>query len=482
VIVWTIAGSDSGGGAGIQADLKTFHGLGAHGCTAVVGLTAQNTTRVAKIEYPSAAMMTAQLDALAEDLPPAAIKSGMLGRADVMRLVARRVRELGCFYVCDPVMVATSGGVLMEPEAMQALTEDLLPQADLITPNRAEAEALCGFLIQNEDDAVRAAERMLDYGAKSVLLKGGHSGGVFSQDYWTDGGRAFWLTAPRIDTEHTHGSGCTLSAAIAAAVARGYPLTEALVIAKAYITRALRDARSIGAGPGPVRQGGWPDRAEDMPWLTYDAVDGARPEFPDTGPEPLGFYPIVDRCAWLERLLPLGVRTVQLRIKDLEGEALRREIARAVSLCRSHEARLFVNDHWVLALKEGAYGVHLGQDDLAGADIAALAAAGLRLGVSTHSYEELARALALRPSYVALGPVYPTDSKPMPWTPQGVERVALWSKLAGRPLVAIGGLDLARAPGAIAAGADGVAVISAITRAARPEADTARWLALFSAA
>ncbi len=481
MIAWTIAGSDSGGGAGVQADLKTFHGLGVHGCTVIVGLTAQNTKTVAMVEPASQAMIEAQFDALADDLPPRAVKSGMLGSADIMQLTARRVAELGCFYVCDPVMVATSGGVLMDPGAMRALKEDLLPVADIVTPNRDEAEALCGFPLRREEDVVRAAARILEYGAKSVLIKGGHGEGPYSQDYWTDGGESFWLTGPRVDSRNSHGSGCTLAAAIAAATALGYDLANALVIAKAFVTRALRAARRLGGGFGPVRQGGWPDRAEDMPWLTASAAAGReRPHFPDCGPEPMGFYPIVDRSAWLERLLPLGVRTVQLRIKDLAGEDLEREIAAAVALSRAHDARLFVNDYWPLAVKLGAYGVHLGQEDLADADAPAIARAGLRLGVSTHDYAELARALSLRPSYVALGPVYETTSKAMRFAPQGVDRVSLWRALAGRPLVAIGGLTRERAPAVIRAGADSVAVISAVSQAERPEAETQQWLRLFS--
>lgn len=200
-------------------------------------------------------------------------------------------------------------------------------------------------------------------------------------------------------------------------------------------------------------------------------------QFPACGPRPLGFYPIVDRASWLRRLLPLGVSTVQLRIKDLEGDELESELSLAVLLARHHRVRLFVNDHWEIATRLRAYGVHLGQEDLAAADLERIHAAGLRLGVSTHSPQELGRALEAGPSYVALGPVYPTTLKIMPWAPQGLERLTEWCGSAGRPVVAIGGITLERAPGVAACGADGIAVVSDVCSHKNPEERTRAWLA-----
>lgn len=482
MIAWTIAGSDSGGGAGIQADLKTFHSLGAHGCSALVALTAQNTQGVQRVEAVSPAMIAAQMASLATDLPPAAVKTGMLGTRDVIAQVADQLQKLDTLVVVDPVMVATSGDLLLEADAKQALIERILPLADVLTPNRPEAQALVGGTIQHDADVIKAADTILSMGAKSVLIKGGHDDlTAFCQDYWTDGQNGFWLTSPKYETPHTHGSGCTLSAALAALLALGYPLREALVIAKAFITAGIRTAQPLGSGFGPVRQTGWPRSAQDMPWLTRTGVAGRqRPQFPDCGSERLGFYPIIDRSDWLERLLPCGVRTVQLRVKDLKGDALRAEIAHAIDLCERHDARLFVNDYWQLAIELGAYGVHLGQEDLHDADAAAIAAAGLRLGISTHSYEELARALAYQPSYVALGPIFETTSKVMRFGPQGLDRLGLWRQLVDCPLVAIGGIDLERAPAVLAKAPDSIAVISAITQAPDPEATTRQWLKLLT--
>lgn len=190
------------------------------------------------------------------------------------------------------------------------------------------------------------------------------------------------------------------------------------------------------------------------------------------------FYPIVDGAAWLPRLLPLGVRLVQLRVKDRSDAGLRAEVRQARDLCAAAGAVLVVNDHWRIAIDEGCTFVHLGQEDLDTADLAAIRRAGLRLGVSTHDDAELDRALALAPDYVALGPVYPTVLKAMKWAPQGLARVTDWkARVGATPLVAIGGLTVERAPAVLAAGADVLSVVTDILRADDPEARTAAWVA-----
>jgi thiamine-phosphate pyrophosphorylase len=189
------------------------------------------------------------------------------------------------------------------------------------------------------------------------------------------------------------------------------------------------------------------------------------------------FYPIFDSTEWLEELLPLGIALVQLRIKDRPEPVIRAEIRRAVELCDVNDATLVVNDHWRLAIEEEAPFVHLGQEDLDEADIGQIRAAGLGLGISTHDFGELERALDLQPDYVALGPIYPTVLKAMRFAPQGLERIAEWKGIVGDiPLCAIGGMTVERAAGAFAAGADMVAVVTDITRADDPETRTAQWI------
>lgn len=189
------------------------------------------------------------------------------------------------------------------------------------------------------------------------------------------------------------------------------------------------------------------------------------------------FYLIVDSAAWIERLVPLGVKLVQLRIKDMGTPELRREIRMAKEICERHDCQLIVNDHWRLAIDEGCDFVHLGQEDLTEADVMAIRRAGMRLGLSTHDDTELETALAAEPDYVALGPIYPTVLKAMKWAPQGLDRIAIWKRHAGAvPLVAIGGLTVERISGVFAQGADSAAVVTDITRNADPEARTREWL------
>lgn len=189
------------------------------------------------------------------------------------------------------------------------------------------------------------------------------------------------------------------------------------------------------------------------------------------------FYPILDSAGWFRRLLPCGARFAQLRVKDRDEAATRAEIMAARGLCAAHGAQLVVNDHWRLAIDAGCDFIHLGQEDLDAADLQAIRRAGLRLGISTHDDAELDRALSLAPDYVALGPVWPTILKKMPWAPQGLARVTEWKRRVGAiPLVAIGGVTAERAPGALAAGADCVAVVTDITLSNDPEARTRQWV------
>ncbi|MBN9670144.1 thiamine phosphate synthase [Roseibium aggregatum] len=189
------------------------------------------------------------------------------------------------------------------------------------------------------------------------------------------------------------------------------------------------------------------------------------------------FYPLVDSSAWVERLVPLGVRLVQLRIKDRLPEDLCGEISRSQEICRRHDCRLIVNDHWQEAIAEGCGFVHLGQEDLADADLAAIRKAGMQLGVSTHDGDELEKALSVDPDYVALGPVFPTGSKDLKWTPQGLEKIAGWKRQVGDlPLVAIGGITLERSAGVYENGADSIAVIGDVLRHNDPEARVQAWL------
>jgi thiamine-phosphate diphosphorylase len=202
-------------------------------------------------------------------------------------------------------------------------------------------------------------------------------------------------------------------------------------------------------------------------------------EFPNNGQKPLGLYPIVDSVEWLERLLPLGVDTIQLRIKDKQDAILENEIKRSIACAKKFNARLFINDYWELAIAYGAYGVHLGQEDLKIANIEAIRQAGLRLGISTHNDEEIICAQAVYPSYIAYGPIYPTASKSMVAQCVGIQKLRKAVCMSDRPVVAIGGINLQRIASTLKTGVDGVAVIAAITRASCPETMTRKLLNFF---
>lgn len=250
----TIAGSDSGGGAGIQADLKTFGALGVHGMSAVTSLTAQNTVEVAEIFDVPGSFVKRQIDLVVEDIGVDAAKTGMLSSAEIVEVVAdAAIRHRFERLVVDPVMVSTTGASLLEPSAVDALVNRLFPIALLVTPNLQEAEALTGSPIRDRRSIERAAATIRRMGPRAVLIKGGHQeSDTNAADFFVDASHSEWLSARRVPTPHTHGSGCTLSAAIAAWLARGLPLPEACRRAKRYVTAALEHALDIGHGPGPL--------------------------------------------------------------------------------------------------------------------------------------------------------------------------------------------------------------------------------------
>jgi hydroxymethylpyrimidine/phosphomethylpyrimidine kinase len=254
VIALTIAGSDSGGGAGIQADLKTFMRFGVFGTSAITAVTAQNTLGVRAWERVSPALVRAQIEAVAVDLRPGAIKSGMLGDAEVVRAVAEGVRTHALRpYVLDPVMVATSGDPLLEGDAVSAIVDELFPLATLVTPNLDEVAILIGEKPEDVAAMERAARELVKKrGARAALVKGGHLAGAELVDVLFDGRTVRRFTHARVDTTSTHGTGCTLSAAIAAGLALRVPLDGAVELGLEYVRRAIASAPALGSGHGPL--------------------------------------------------------------------------------------------------------------------------------------------------------------------------------------------------------------------------------------
>ncbi|HEU4460067.1 MAG TPA: bifunctional hydroxymethylpyrimidine kinase/phosphomethylpyrimidine kinase [Methylibium sp.] len=478
-IVWSVAGLDSGGGAGLGADQRMAEACGVHLCPVAAALTAQNSVAVERVQAVEPAMLEAQLTALASDLPPAAVKTGLLGSVENVAVLARcidrlRERDPALPVIVDPVLRASTGAAFADEALIAAYRAHLVPRASAITPNRAEATRLAGP-VAGPADLPALARALQAMGAASVCITGGdieEPEAAEALDWLVTAQARGWLAAERVATAHTHGSGCSFASAWAAAAARGFVDADAAVIAKMAAQHAVRRGEPLGAGAGAVRAeagfilGRLPRLSLDAAPIEATVEAGARlaSRF-----EP-GLYAIVDSAEAAERVVRAGVRTVQLRIKaPNDAQALRTAIVRARVATRAAGARLVVNDHWALAIELGADAVHLGQEDLLALDAAqrrALAAArhaGLRLGISSHSLWELCRALALQPDYVACGPVWPTTTKAMPWHRQGLGNLGWWVRAAGVPVVAIGGV-LAPAQAALAArcGAAGVCLVRAI--------------------
>ena len=492
-IVWSIAGSDSGGGAGIQADLLTMRAFGVHGCSLITAITAQSSVEVARVELVSEQMLAAQWQTLLADLPPVAIKIGLVASRAQQQQLTTLLATLPTTIpvIIDPVLIASCGDTLTLEPGSDALPElpELYRFASLLTPNLPELAALTGLAVTTPEQIITATECLLKKGVRAVLVKGGHASGCkqLALDYLASTRQQYWLASPRIDTEHNHGTGCSLASAIASGLALGYPLDDAVVLAKAYLNRGLSAAYATGQGAGTLSHLPLPVAAEHFPlWLNTAQVQAlyqgatladlqpSSAAFSPLAQAEMGLYPVVDSVAWLKRLLPLGVNTIQLRIKTAaDQQQLSAEIAAAIALAKQYQAQLFINDHWQQALQLGAYGVHLGQEDLVTADLNALQQAGIRLGVSTHGYAELLRAKALQPSYIALGHIFPTKTKQMPSQPQGVARLAQYVPLAAPyPTVAIGGINAERLTAVAATGVNSIAVVTAITEAADPERAT----------
>jgi hydroxymethylpyrimidine kinase/phosphomethylpyrimidine kinase/thiamine-phosphate diphosphorylase len=485
-IVWSIAASDSGGGAGIQADLNTIHSLGCHGCTVITAITAQNSLSVDKVHPISAVDLAAQWQALEKDLQPKAIKIGLLPEPSTLRWLARHVEELRLnnkfFCVWDPVLKASTGARFLDAFDRGEI-DPLLKQVDLITPNLQEAEMLTQIKINSFADIQLAAKQLLDRGVNNVLIKGGHSfdeaninSHSFCRDYFANKNQSFWLSHAKQNQPNNHGTGCSLASAIASFVAQECALSDSLVLANRFIQQSLRLAAPQGKGAGPV----WQAPLENHPTDLCDLIKSAE-HFEHSNlvekfltADPLGLYAIVDNLIDLERLVTQGIDTLQWRDKHTKNtsssdESDKKEnLKQAIKYCQLSNTPLYINDDWQLALELNAYGVHLGQEDLAliqPDDLKGLQKKGLRLGISCHTETELAYAHSLRPSYLAFGPVFTPHSKIVAHSPLGLNKLRIWQNCYGKlyPTTCIGGISLDNMAQILTTGMTSVAVISALT-------------------
>ncbi len=485
--VWVISGSDNTAGAGLQKDLLTIQDLGSQAATVVSCVTSQNQNGIQHIEPVSETSFITQLDSLMALETPDVVKVGMLGnirQVDLLLGIFNTLRQQNSNLkiVLDPVCMASSGG-----ESSGLTPDDLLPLmavCDLVTPNISEANQLLKTTIKNLDDAKDAAKELHSILNQNhsvnteLLLKGGHlETGITVVDTYATQQQLVHLKSDSIKTEYNHGTGCTFASAVAATLAQKYEIEDAVVIAKAYMMQSLYFSHALSNecsktnSYGTTGHKGWPVNPKWMP--SIETSNHHRNAFLPVNQLDFRFYPVVDSLVWIERLLKAGVKTLQLRIKKPVNDAwLEQEIKNAIALGKHYNAQLFINDYWEFAIKHDAYGVHLGQEDLLDANISKIREAGLRLGISTHGYMELLKAVEIQPSYIALGHIFPTQTKDMPSIPQGTERLAHYQKWAQTiaPTVAIGGIKLHNLQSILKTGVQSVAVVTAITQAENPEA------------
>lgn len=469
-VVWSIAGHDSSGGAGLSADQRAADAMGVHLCPVVACVTAQHSTGVEAILPLPLKQLQAQLTALSQDMPPAAIKTGLLGDVDTIQSVATWVQQLREHsphlpLVIDPVLGASAGGVAFSDEAVvQAYRRELLPLATLITPNRAEALRLLGKPARHDGDPDQLPELaalLRAEGAQAVVITGGDAPTPDWALDWLDTPHAQgWLCSRRVPTRHHHGSGCSFASAAASAMAQGHVSADAVVLAKMRTTQALQHGHAAGRGAGPVVAcAGQPlgplpylGLGRDLPWQVLYGTPGGPPLFRPFEPPADGLYGILPDSTKLAAAVQAGLRCVQLRHKAKEGVDV--QIETSARHCATQAATLFINDHWRAALQHASTagqaeevhpGLHLGQEDLLALTPAArqelLDARGhVVLGLSSHSAWELARAAGCGASLIACGPVMPTTTKDMPWAPQGEHNLRWWVAHSSVPVVAIGGL------------------------------------------
>lgn len=485
-VVLSISGSDSAAMAGVQMDNRSCQALSVHCVNAITAVTAQNNHEVIAINAVSVIELEQQIQAVLP-LNPQAIKIGMLASTEQIDWLSDFLAQEEIPVIYDPVLATSSFYSVANANIIELIKSKIIPHVTVITPNLAEAQAFTGISIHDDSTTELAAIALQKMGCQWVIITGGHRSSNWASEFCAGPDTQFWLHNVKLDNKNLRGSGCFFASTLAATIARGYDVRDALVITKMCVQNAIEKAANVNDNMGCLEPAGFPTQN----WPEYSETTSSLLSFEERFPsctdhhdkKPLGLYPIVDRAVWLERLLPLGVSTIQLRIKDLSSQALVDEITQAIALAKQFNCRLFINDYWQLAIELGAYGVHLGQEDLADADLLTIKTAGLRLGISTHSHWEVVRAKAFKPSYIACGPIFPTTTKTMPWVPHGIEGLNYWcSAVNDYPLVAIAGIDETNFHTIAETGVSGIALITAITKSPNPEATTQKLLTIFESA
>ncbi len=508
-VVWCVGGVDSSGGAGTVRDAITLADLNVHACVLTTQLTVQSNAIMLCKESMSASAVNQQWQVLYEDTPPQAIKIGAIANDEQALLLCARIQSLHAprpFVIWDPVLSSSSGGILSELN--EGVIDALLHTVDVITPNIDELAWLTKLPINDEASLLDAINQLIGKGAKSVYVKGGHAHWQEKvHDTFVCASHTLQFSQPRDHKGKLRGTGCILASAIAAFIVHDYCIEDALTLANAYVSEVRNNTLPGRGSYAPIAQSsekacvptffartnGFPSKVSSFPLVSMyhrgatpckksvclekapyrdrssESTRDEHAHFPALTHTRLGIYPVVDSVQWIARLWSTGVKIMQLRVKQGSQDEIRQQIKDAIEMVKHTNCQLFINDYWELAIELGAYGVHLGQEDIDTADLNAIRRAGLRLGISTHGFAEIQRVRALNPSYIALGHIFPTNTKDMPSKPQGLERLAKYVKLCdGIPTVAIGGINLSRISDVANTGVNGIAVVSAITHAKQP--------------
>ncbi|BFG19853.1 hypothetical protein CerSpe_061270 [Prunus speciosa] len=467
--VLTVAGSDSGAGAGIQADLKACAARGVYCSTVITAVTAQNTVGVQGVNVVPEDFVAEQMKSVLSDMHVDVVKTGMLPSIGIVKILHQHLREYPVrALVVDPVMVSTSGDVLAGPSVLAGFREELLPMADIITPNLKEASALLdGVKIKTVSDMRSAAKLLHDMGARNVLVKGGDlPDSLDAVDIFFDGEHLYELRSSRIKTHNTHGTGCTLASCIAAELAKGASMLEAVKVAKCFVETALDYSKEIFIGNGP--QGPF----DHLMKLKSNAHNSGRQV--RFNPSDLFLYAVTDsgmNRRWghsisdaVKAAVQGGATIVQLREKDIETRDFVEAAKSCLQICRANGVPLLINDRIDVALACDADGVHIGQSDMPARTARALLGPEKIIGVSCKTPEQAEQAWIAGADYIGCGGVYPTNTKANNLTVglDGLKTVCLASKL---PVVAIGGIKVSNARPVMEIGVPnlkGVAVVSAI--------------------
>ena len=466
--VLLIGGLDPQGCAGIVADIQTVTAHGCHGVPLLTCLTEQTSQGLTSIGALSEDVFMRQYQSCVSDFNIAAIKIGFISNINIAYCISKIIDQHDVPVVLDPVLSSSSGGITLKDnkKIRRFMIEDLLFKITLLTPNLPELAILTKSSNISIHNIKVVTAQLISKGLAVCLVTGGHANSKWSADYLNINNSSFSYCYNQKLDKDVRGTGCVLASSIASNLTFNHDICDAVILSKAYVNQGIQKVYSMGCHT-LLKHTIVKIKLNNLPKLCYDHdLIGSQFNFPKCRKR-LGIYPIVNSSDWIKRLVRENIITIQLRMKDISDDQFKRkEIRKAISYCDKSIA-FFVNDHWQLAIEENAYGIHLGQKDLHDANLGAIMQAGLRLGISVHSYWELARALAINPSYISLGPLFKTTSKKMSFVPQGMGQVKTWLELLGDsyPLVAIGGIDQQRAEILNKMGIGSVAIISAITKA-----------------